>query len=64
MKEGRTYRIYGYRGKQVRDNIHSLDLCRFFEAFYAAPRAGAVYNIGGGRGNSVSVLEAAARLKP
>jgi CDP-paratose 2-epimerase len=63
MKEGRTYRIYGYKGKQVRDNIHALDVCRFFEAFHRAPRTAAVYNIGGGRQNSISVLEAIARLE-
>ncbi len=61
-KEGRHYRIYGYKGKQVRDNIHSHDVCAFFEAFAAAPRIGAVYNIGGGRANSVSMLEAIAQL--
>ena len=63
IKEGRTYRIYGYKGKQVRDNIHALDVCRFFEAFHRAPRVAAVYNIGGGRQNSISVLEAIARLE-
>jgi CDP-paratose 2-epimerase len=59
-REGRTYRIFGYKGKQVRDNIHSYDVCSFFEAFYNAPRVGAVYNIGGGRENSVSMQEAIA----
>ncbi|MCP4549384.1 MAG: NAD-dependent epimerase/dehydratase family protein [bacterium] len=58
VNEGRTYRIYGYKGKQVRDNIHSYDVCRFFEIFYRNPRSAAVYNLGGGRGNSISVLEA------
>jgi CDP-paratose 2-epimerase len=56
--EGRPYNIFGYKGKQVRDNIHSLDVAHFIEAFWRAPRAGGVYNIGGGRGNSVSILEA------
>ncbi|HEY5079816.1 MAG TPA: NAD-dependent epimerase/dehydratase family protein [Opitutaceae bacterium] len=56
--EGREYRIFGYKGKQVRDNIHSLDVARFIAAFVAAPRAGEVYNLGGGRANSTSVLEA------
>lgn len=56
--EGRHYRIFGYKGKQVRDNIHSLDVCRAFEAFYNNPSSGAVYNLGGGRGNSISMLEA------
>ncbi len=52
------YHIYGYKGKQVRDNIHSLDVARFIAAFIDAPRAGEVYNLGGGRGNSCSILEA------
>jgi CDP-paratose 2-epimerase len=55
---GGLYRVYGYKGKQVRDNIHSVDVARFMEAFYANPRPGEVYNLGGGRGNSVSILEA------
>lgn len=58
VKEGRTYRIYGYKGKQVRDNIHSYDVCTLFEAFYRNPRAAAVYNLGGTRKNSISILEA------
>ena len=62
-REGRTYRIYGYGGKQVRDNIHALDVCRFFEAFYERPRSAAVYNLGGGRANSVSMQEAIARFE-
>lgn len=57
-REGRHYRIFGYKGKQVRDNIHSADVCALFEAFYNNPRQGEVYNLGGGRGNSISVLEA------
>ncbi len=56
--EGRTYKIFGYQGKQVRDNIHSHDVARFIEAFWNAPRVAEVYNIGGGRDNSVSILEA------
>jgi CDP-paratose 2-epimerase len=56
--EGREYRIYGYKGKQVRDNIHSLDVARFMAAFVGAPRAGEVYNLGGGKANSTSILEA------
>jgi CDP-paratose 2-epimerase len=63
VREGRRYRIYGYKGKQVRDNIHSFDVCRFFHAYYEAPRSAAVYNIGGGRENSVSMLEAISALK-
>jgi CDP-paratose 2-epimerase len=55
---GKTYRIYGYKGKQVRDNIHSRDVLRAIHRFYEAPRPGEVYNIGGGRENSCSILEA------
>ena len=47
--EGRVYRIFGYKGKQVRDNIHSLDVARFIDEFIAAPRVAEVYNLGGGR---------------
>jgi CDP-paratose 2-epimerase len=60
--EGRTYRIFGYQGKQVRDNIHSRDVARFIEAFWSEPRCAEVYNIGGGRENSVSILEAFDRV--
>jgi CDP-paratose 2-epimerase len=56
--EGREYKIFGYKGKQVRDNIHSLDVARFIAAFVQAPRAGEVYNLGGGKANSTSILEA------
>jgi CDP-paratose 2-epimerase len=52
-----TYTIYGYKGKQVRDQIHSSDVVAAFEAFIAAPRAGEVYNLGGGRESNASVLE-------
>ncbi len=62
-REGRPYRIYGYKGKQVRDNIHSYDVCTFFEAFWRNPRVAAVYNLGGGRANSVSMLEAIDRFE-
>ncbi len=55
---GGSYTIFGYKGKQVRDNIHSLDVVRAFEEFAKNPRPGEVYNLGGGRENSVSVLEA------
>lgn len=54
---GRTYTIFGYKGKQVRDQIHSYDVVRACEEFIAAPRAGEVYNLGGGRENSASILE-------
>jgi len=62
-REERVYRIYGYKGKQVRDNLHAVDVCRFVEAFYRRPRVAAVYNLGGGRENSISVLEAIARIE-
>lgn len=56
--EGRTYKVFGYKGKQVRDNIHSHDVVQFMRRFIEAPRQGEVYNLGGGRANSVSILEA------
>jgi CDP-paratose 2-epimerase len=56
--EGREYRIYGYKGKQVRDNLHACDVAAFIAAFSASPRIGEVYNIGGGKANSCSILEA------
>src|SRR5918911_980429 len=62
IREGLTYRIYGYKGKQVRDNIHSYDVCTAIMAFAERPRTAAVYNLGGGRANSVSMLEAIERL--
>src|SRR4026207_126096 len=55
---GRPYRVFGYQGKQVRDNIHSFDLVEAFAAFIAAPRVGEVYNIGGSRHSNCSMLEA------
>lgn len=55
--EGKKYTVFGYKGKQVRDNIHSYDVARFIEEFIAAPRIGEVYNIGGGKFNSISILE-------
>jgi CDP-paratose 2-epimerase len=61
--EGKRYSIYGYKGKQVRDNIHSFDVARFIDAFIQAPRSGEVYNLGGGRGNSCSILEAFALIE-
>lgn len=56
--EEREYTIYGYAGKQVRDNIHAHDVARAIELFYQHPQPAAVFNLGGGRGNSVSILEA------
>src|SRR5215831_18049042 len=55
---GGTYSVFGYKGKQVRDNIHSHDVVRAIEEFAANPRPGEVYNLGGSRKNSISVLEA------
>jgi CDP-paratose 2-epimerase len=56
--EGGEYRVFGYKGKQVRDNIHAEDVARFMFEFWKAPRTGEVYNLGGGKGNSCSILEA------
>src|SRR5216117_2234563 len=60
---GEMYTIYGYKGKQVRDNIHSYDVVRAIEEFAANPRPGEVYNLGGGRANSISMLEAIERIE-
>src|SRR5436853_7626041 len=59
---GGKYSVFGYKGKQVRDNIHSHDVVRAIEEFAANPRCGEVYNLGGGRENSVSMLEAIAKI--
>jgi CDP-paratose 2-epimerase len=56
--EQKEYTVFGYKGKQVRDNIHSHDVARFIEEFIKAPRVAEVYNIGGGRENTCSILEA------
>jgi len=56
--ENKPYRIFGYKGKQVRDNIHSKDLINAFWEFYQAPRSGEVYNIGGSRFSNISMIEA------
>jgi CDP-paratose 2-epimerase len=56
--EGKEYRVFGYKGKQVRDNIHSEDVARFILGFFKAPRIAEVYNLGGGKDNSCSILEA------
>jgi CDP-paratose 2-epimerase len=55
---GELYRVFGYNGKQVRDNIHSYDVARAIEEIFQNPRCGKVYNLGGGRQNSCSILEA------
>lgn len=60
---GEPYTIFGYKGKQVRDNIHAHDVVRAFHEFAKAPRAAAVYNLGGGRASNVSVLEAIAKAQ-
>lgn len=56
--DDKKYTIFGYKGKQVRDNIHSLDVAKFIYEFIKAPRIAEVYNLGGGRENSISILEA------
>jgi CDP-paratose 2-epimerase len=61
--EAREYKVFGYKGKQVRDNIHSEDVAAFISAFIDAPRCGEVYNLGGGRDNSCSILEAFALIE-
>ena len=55
---GGHYKVYGYKGKQVRDNIYAHDVVRFLQVFIEQPRSAAVYNIGGGKANSISILEA------
>lgn len=60
---GKPYTVFGYKGKQVRDNIHSFDVVRAFEEFARDPRPGEVYNLGGGRANSISMLEAIAGIE-
>jgi CDP-paratose 2-epimerase len=56
--EGREYRVFGHKGKQVRDNIHAEDVAAFIHEFWKSPRVAEVYNIGGGKSNSCSILEA------
>jgi CDP-paratose 2-epimerase len=56
--QGGLYRIFGYKGKQVRDNVHSFDVARAIDCYMENPRPGEVYNLGGGRGNSCSIMEA------
>jgi CDP-paratose 2-epimerase len=60
---GGTYSVFGYKGKQVRDNIHSHDVVRAIEEFAVNPRPGEVYNMGGGRENSISMLEAIVKIE-
>jgi len=61
--EGKQYTVFGYKAKQVRDNIHSLDVARFMWEFSQNPRSGEVYNLGGGKQNSCSMLEAFTRVE-
>ncbi len=63
IKEGRQYSIIGYKGKQVRDNIHSHDLISAFYEVYKKPKVGEVYNIGGSRHSNTSILEAVAKIE-
>ena len=60
---GGLYQVFGYKGKQVRDNIHSYDVARFAEELIKKPRCAEVYNIGGGRENSCSIIEAFQRVE-
>lgn len=62
-KSGETYTIFGYKGKQVRDQIHSADVIAAFDAFAQNPRCGEVYNLGGGRENSASILECISKIE-
>ncbi len=61
--EDREYTIFGYKGKQVRDNIHSFDVARAIEHFYESPGIAEVFNLGGGRDNSISIIEAFKRVE-
>ena len=62
-KSNNVYKIYGYKGKQVRDNIHSSDVINFMQLFIDNPRIASVYNIGGGKSNSCSILESISLLE-
>jgi len=62
-KSGETYKVLGYKGKQVRDQIHSVDVIGAFNEFYQNPRPGEVYNLGGGRDNSASILECISKIE-
>lgn len=61
--ESKEYTIFGYKGKQVRDNIHSFDVANFIKLFLENPKKGAVYNIGGGKANTISILEAFQKIQ-
>jgi CDP-paratose 2-epimerase len=60
---GKPYTVIGYKGKQVRDQIHSHDVANLFLSFYRSPKPGEVYNMGGGRENSISILETIQMLR-
>lgn len=60
---GKTYEIFGYKGKQVRDNIHAFDLVSAIYQYFLSPKCGEVYNIGGGQNSNISVLEAIAKFE-
>ena len=62
-KSDNLYKIYGYKGKQVRDNIHSFDVVNFMQLFINNPQIAAVYNIGGGKSNSCSIIECISMLE-
>ncbi|MDP1722365.1 MAG: NAD-dependent epimerase/dehydratase family protein [Candidatus Gottesmanbacteria bacterium] len=62
-KENRPYTVYGYKGKQVRDNLHVSNLVAAFDAFYEKPRPGEVYNMGGSRASNISLIEAIAMIE-
>jgi CDP-paratose 2-epimerase len=61
--EEHEYTVFGYLGKQVRDNIHAYDVARCIELFFEDPKPAAVFNLGGGRANSISILEAFAKVE-
>jgi CDP-paratose 2-epimerase len=61
--EGRRYTVFGHQAKQVRDNIHAWDVANFIYGFIAAPRVAAVYNLGGGKDNSISILESFKKIE-
>jgi CDP-paratose 2-epimerase len=63
IASGKKYTIFGYKGKQVRDNIHSHDLVSAFYEFYKKPRSGEVYNIGGSRQSNISMIEAIEKIE-
>ena len=62
-QEQKMYTVFGYKGKQVRDNIHSYDVARFIDFFINSPKSGEVYNIGGGKDNTCSIMEAFSMLE-